>query len=87
MILGFINGLPCGQNLGIAVEPGCEHIGEEYAAQSHIDRRVEGRKRLGHSQPLKRLATAQQFAVDLADCLEDLAGSVVVGQELCRLHV
>jgi hypothetical protein len=29
----------------MAVEPGSEHIGEEYAAQSHIDRCVEGRKR------------------------------------------
>ena len=47
----------------MAVQPGNEHIGEEYTAQSHIDRCVEGRKRLGHSKPLKRLAAAQQFAV------------------------
>ena len=66
----------------MAIEPGSEHIGEEYAAQSHIDRCVEGRKRWAHSKPLKRLAAAQQFAVDLADRLQDFAGSVVVGQEL-----
>jgi len=71
----------------MAVQPGDEHMGEKYAAQSHIDRCVEGRKRLGHSKPLKRLAAAQQFAVDLADGLQDLAGSVVVGQELRRLRV
>ena len=71
----------------MAVEPGSEHIGEKYAAQSHIDWRMEGRKRLGHSQPLEILAAAQQFAVDLADRLQDLAGSVVIGQELRRLRV
>ena len=87
MILGFINGLPGGQNLGIAVEPGCEHIGEEYAAQSYIDWYRNGRNHLAHSKTLERLAAAQQFAVDLADCLQDLAGSVIVGQELCRLRV
>jgi hypothetical protein len=63
----------------MAVEPGCEHIGEEYAAQFHIDRGLKGRKRYAHGKPLKRLASAQQFAVDLADGLQDLAGSVVVG--------
>jgi hypothetical protein len=37
---------------------------------------------IAHGDSLERLATAQQFAVDLADCLQDLAGSVIVGQEL-----
>ena len=87
MILGFIGCLPSWQNLWVAVEPACEHIGEEHAAQSHIDRCVDGRKRLVHCKPLERLAAAQQFAVDLADRLQDLAGLVVVGQELRRLRV
>jgi hypothetical protein len=67
--LGFINYLLSGQNLWIAVEPGGEHIGEKYAAQSHIDRYLDGRNRRAHSKPLERLAAAQQFAVDLADRL------------------
>jgi hypothetical protein len=71
----------------MAIEPGGEHIGEEYAAQSHIDRCVEGRNCFAHGKPLKRLASAQQFAVDLADRLQDLAGSVIVGQELRGLRV
>ena len=71
----------------MAVEPGSEHIGEEYAAQSHIDRCVKGRNCFAHAKPLKRLAPAQQFAVDLADRLQDLAGTVMIGQELCRLGV
>jgi len=66
--LGFINCLlRGGQNLGIAVEPGCEHIGQKYAAQSHIDRYREGRSGWAHGKTLERLAAAQQFAVDLAD--------------------
>jgi len=71
----------------MAIEPGSEHIGEEYAAQSHIDRCVKGRNGFAHAKPLKRLAPAQQFAVDLADRLQDLAGTVMIGQELCRLGV
>ena len=56
-------------------------------AQSHIDRRVKGRNCFAHAKPLKRLAPAQQFAVDPADRLQDLAGTVMIGQELCRLGV
>jgi hypothetical protein len=66
----------------MAVEPGSEHIGEKYAAQSHIDRCVKGRNCSAHAKPLKRLAPAQHFAVDLADRLQDLAGTVMIGQEL-----
>ena len=69
----------------VAVEPGFEHIGEQYAAQSRIDRCMEGGKRFAHGDPLERLPPAQQFAVDLADRFEDLAGPMVVGQVLGRL--
>ena len=71
----------------MAIQPGCEHIGEEYAAQSDIGRCAEAGNCLEHGQPLKRLASAEQFAVDLADRLHDLAGSVIVGEELRRLLV
>jgi RNA-directed DNA polymerase len=47
---------------------------------------VDSRKRLAHGKPLERLAAAQQFAVDLADRPQDLAGLVVIGQELRRLR-
>jgi hypothetical protein len=54
--LGFINRLLGTQNLWILIEPGHEHIGEEDAAQSHIDRSVDDGNGFGHSDPLKRLA-------------------------------
>ena len=87
MILGFINCLLGGQDLWIAVEPGYQHIGEKYAAQSHVDRYLAGRKSLAHGETSERLSAAQQFAVDLADGLQDLARSMIVGQELYGLSV
>ena len=62
-------GQPHKLQVRIVVEPGCQHIGEEYAAQSHIDRYRNGRNRWAHNKPLERLAAAQQFAVDLAGLL------------------
>jgi hypothetical protein len=67
--LGFIGGLRSWQNLWVAVEPAFEHIGEEHAAQSRIERYVERRKRFVHGDRLERLPAAQEFAVDLADLL------------------
>ena len=40
-----------------------------------------------HGDPLERLSSAQQLAIDLADLLQDLAGSMVVGQQLGGLGV
>jgi hypothetical protein len=45
-------------SLWIAVEPGGEHIGEQYAAQCHIDWSVEGRLCFGHGKPSELLAAA-----------------------------
>jgi hypothetical protein len=56
--------LPSGQNL--FVEPGHQHIGQEHAAHSHIDRNRQGSGWV-HGKLLERLAAAQQFAIDLAD--------------------
>jgi hypothetical protein len=54
--LGFIDRLLGRQNLWIPIEPGYEHIGEEAAAQSHIERSVDDGNGIGHREPLKRLA-------------------------------
>jgi hypothetical protein len=40
-----------------------------------------------HGESLKLLSTAEKFVVDLGDLLQDLAGSLVVGNELCNLIV
>jgi len=37
-----------------------------------------------HGGPLKLLSTAEKFVVDLGDLLQDLAGSMVVGNEPCN---
>jgi hypothetical protein len=65
----FIDGLLVQQRRGLAFEPGHEHVGEEHAAKLGIDGGGERRWSLAHRRPLERLATAQQFAVDLADLL------------------
>jgi hypothetical protein len=38
----FIGYLHRERTLLVAVDPGCEHIGEKRAAQLHIDRDVDG---------------------------------------------
>src|SRR5258708_1305288 len=48
---------------------------------------MEGGGHFAHSDSLERLPAAQQFAVDLGDRFQDLAGSVVVGDELGNLGV
>jgi len=83
----LISGLHGGQKVGVAVEPAFEPVGEEHAAQSRIDRYVEGGKRFAHSKLLECLPTAQQFAIDLAEGLPDLAGAVVVGEKRGRLSI
>jgi hypothetical protein len=46
---------------------------------------VDRSGRLAHRASLERLAAAQQFAVDFADILENLAASVIIGEKLGRL--
>jgi hypothetical protein len=42
LIVVFIGCLHRERTLPVAVDPGCEHIGEKRAAQFHIDRDVDG---------------------------------------------
>jgi hypothetical protein len=48
---------------------------------------MEGGRLSDHGESLKLLSTAEKFVVDLGDLLQDLAGSLVVGNELCNLIV
>jgi hypothetical protein len=61
--------LRSGEKVGVASEPAFEHVGEEHAAQSRIDRRGEGGMSFVHGDLLERLSPAQQLAIDLADLL------------------
>lgn len=80
LILLFIIGALLGQERrALAFEPGHEHVGKQHAATLGIDGRGEREGRLAHRFPLQRLSTPQQFAVDLADLLQDLADPMIVG--------
>jgi hypothetical protein len=65
--LGFIGCLHTCQTVWVASEPGFDHIGEEHATQSSIDRRVEAGNSFAHGDRLERLAAAYQFAIHLGD--------------------
>jgi len=66
-ILHGLGYLRRGEEVRVAGEPRFEHVGEEHTTQPGIQRGGKGGECCAHKDPLQRLSSAQEFAVDLAD--------------------
>jgi hypothetical protein len=84
VILGFIADLRCGHSFPLS--PVGKHIGEKGSCHTHIE---EGRGKqtgLAHCHGSPDLSPTQEFAIDLADFLYDLAKPLVVSEGFGNLQ-
>ena len=66
--------------LPVFFQPVCQHIGQQHAHLLGIDRRTGACRCYVHGASSEQLASMQQFAVDLADLVQDRARAPIVGQ-------
>ena len=61
-------------------QPVFEHVGDEGAGEADVEEASERGGRRAHGHGSKRLAAAQQLAIDGAKLVEDLADTAVIAQ-------